>query len=146
MAIWQNTFYVLPKESTLDLSPNLHFNEEGFDDSIFWKGEKLKPELFNHISTFLPIGKSWSKNLTIYGNVESNCFEVFQKEGSIVSVSFRIDFRSSYERILSELVEFLMMNGFLIVDENLEVLPLNSVVIIQKIKDSAQYKKYKKLM
>ncbi len=146
MALWQNTFYVLPRRKSPELSTDLiYIDEDGFDDSVFWIGEKVKPEIFNPISIFLPQIKSSYKDSIAFGDFASNCFEVFQENGYVVSVSFRIDFRSQYELFLVELIEFLLLHGFSIIDENLEIMPLNALGINEKIKNSPQYVKYKKL-
>lgn len=147
MALWQNTFYVLPKQKALEISPALIFakSEDGFDDSVFWIGGKFKTDFFYPINNFLPQLKSSYKGSIAFGDFTSNCFEIFHENGYVVSVSFRIDYRSHYENILDKILEFLLIHGFIIIDENLEVMPLNLDSIKEKIEGSPQYAKYKKL-
>jgi hypothetical protein len=147
MALWQYTFYVLPKESIQKLSPDLHFvtDNDGFDDAPFWLDQQIDKSFFSAIAKILPKGISWSNNIDLYGDQESNCVEVLSKVNLVVSVSLRIDFTSNYQNILIQLIEFFIFNGLVIIDEELNLLPNNLLTIEEKINTSLQYKKYKKL-
>lgn len=148
MAIWQYTFQVLPKESINTLTNDSFFNsaDEGFDDELLWKQYPLKKGFFNKINSILKKTKSWSSDIDLYGNQESNCFEVLSdSEGNAISVSFRIDFTSNYEFILSHVIEFCGLNGLLILDEGLNIVPWNYEQVKNIIKNSPQVKKYNEL-
>ena len=147
MALWQYMFHVLPKEAVQNTSTDFNFinDEEGFDDAPFWENLQIECSFFENISKILPRGKSWSEMRILYGNQESNCFEVLFENNMVVSVSFRIDFTSKYELILNELIEFFILNGLIILDENLNILPLNIEIIEGVIKNSPQFKKYDEL-
>jgi len=147
MALWQYTFYILPKESVQNLSSDFQFikDDDGFDDAYYWKHQQIDKSFFNDITNVLPKGRSWSKNIDLYGNQESNCVEVLSKMNQIISVSMRIDFTSNYENILMQLIEFFISNGLLIIDEELNLLPNNLLTIQERINSSPQYEKYKKL-
>lgn len=147
MALWQYTFLVLPKESTNEIVPDLVFSKDGelFDDSSYWKYAEIKPEIFKPINDILPLGKSWSKDLVLYGDSESNCFEVFLNGEFIESVSFRIDFKTNYETILDKLLHFLMQNDMIVLDEDLKVMRLNEYDFKTTIEYSEQYVKYSKM-
>ncbi len=148
MALWQYTFYVLPKEGVQELSSDFHFvkDNDGFDDALYWIGQHLHKSFFNDITNILPKSISWSRNIDLYGNQESNCVEVLFKTNWIVSVSMRIDFTSNYENILRQLIEFFILNGLIIIDEELNLLPNNLLAIKEKINASSQYEKYKKFI
>ncbi|MGE0567640.1 MAG: hypothetical protein AB7O73_06800 [Bacteroidia bacterium] len=145
MAIWQYTFYVLPKEAVTDITPSLVFlkDDDGFDDSPYWKYVAVEPSFFEPVKEFLPLGNSWSKDLILYGDVDSNCLEVFLEESKLVeSVSIRIDFRSNYEALLDKLLLFLMKNNMMVLGEDLNPVKLNEYDFNMKIKGSEQYSKY----
>lgn len=144
MALWQYSFYVLPKEGVQNLSSNFRFEKDndGFDDAPYWIDQQIDKSFFNDITHILPIGRSWSKNIDLYGNEESNCLEVLSKINLIISVSLRIDFTSHYQNILRQLLEFFILKGLIIVDEELNLLPNNLLIIKEKINACPQYKKY----
>ncbi|THF48480.1 MULTISPECIES: hypothetical protein [Flavobacterium] len=148
MAIWQYTFQVLPKESVNTLAEDFSFNytDEGFDDELFWENYPLKKGFFNKINSILEKTKSWSNDIDLYGNQESNCFEVLSdNEGNVLSVSFRLDFTSNYESILRHILEFCSLNGLVILDEGLNIVPLNHGQVLSVIRNSQQMKRYKEL-
>ncbi len=147
MALWQYTFYVLPKESVEVLSPDYHFkkDEDGFDDAPYWKLNPVHKDFFYSLNKILPTNKSWSNEIDLYGNQESNCFEILFKNKNTVSVSFRIDFTSKYESVLAKIIEYCLQRGLIIIDEDLMIVPLNIETIKAIIENSPQIKKYNKL-
>ena len=148
MAIWQYTFLILPKESIEVLSTDYHFekSKEGFDDEAYWKLNSIHRDFFYALQKFLPKEKSWSNEIDLYGNQESNCLEVlFDKEGNVVSVSFRLDFRNSYEKLLSQILEFCCLNGLIILDEDLNIVFGHYEQVQKTIEDSPQARRYHEL-
>ena len=85
MAIWQYHFDLLPSEYIIPGETNFQiFVEElGFNDKIFWENSKYTIEDFEPIGKLLPVGESWSKKLTVFGDLTSNCFEVWCKNGIV---------------------------------------------------------------
>jgi hypothetical protein len=143
MAIWQYTFHVLLKEKVEEFPKYLIENrEEGFDDSIFWEGMALNRDVFYPINALLPKGTSWCANIDLYGHQKSTLLEVLHKGDMVESVSFRIDYTTNYEAILRQLIEFFTINGFVIVDEDINVLPMNFEIIKSVVDNSRQVKTY----
>lgn len=144
MALWQYSFYVLPKEGLITLEETFKFDkrDELFDDALFWREHHIKPTFFDKVGDIIIKNKSWSEDIELYGAEESNCFEVLSENGVVVSVSFRIDFTSDYENILSRLIEFFIFNSLVIADENLNILPLNFEAVKSVIESSPQVVKY----
>ncbi len=147
MALWQYTFHVLPKESVDALSPGFHLkkDEDGFDDRPYWKYNSFSRDFFHGMNNILIRNKSWSNQIDLYGNQESNCFEVFFENDNVISVSFRIDLTSDYESILLEIIEYCLHMGLMIIDESLNIVPLNMETVKTIIRNSSQVKKYNEL-
>lgn len=147
MAIWQYTFHVLPKESVDALSSNYHFKkDEGeFDDEPYWKYNSISRDFFYGINKILVKSISWSNQIDLYGNQESNCFEVFFENNYVISASFRIDFRSNYEKTLGEIIEYCLLNGLVILNEDLRIVPFISEKFKNCIDEAPQVKKYHEL-
>jgi hypothetical protein len=142
MALWQISFFILPK-AVLNNKVNFKINEECFDDAVFWIQERISPELFKPINKFLPQTKSWRDTLMMFGDENSNRLEVSFNEINIVeAVSFRIDFTSDYEKILRKLIDFFILNGLIILDNKLNILPLNFETLKEMIENSKQVNIY----
>lgn len=146
MALWQISFFVLPKEAIGTNSVFKRSDEGLFDDSKFWEKSITNPLVFESVEKFLPIlNKSWGQYLTIYGSENSNRLEVISEMDHVESVSFRIDFTSDYEDILSQLIEFFIFNNLVVLDQNLSELPLNLESFKSLIQNSAQVDIYSQL-
>lgn len=140
MAIWQYTFHVLHQDN----NNALNRSKELFDDELFWKQHPFKRTFFEKIDSILKKNKSWSDAIDLYGNLESNCFEIIFDPSSdnVLSVSFRIDFRSDYKNILTNIIKFCSENKLIVLDENLHNIDLKYERINNIIQVSAAHKKY----
>lgn len=149
MALWQYTFQILPKESYSILKDNiaLSFDDALFDDEPYWKYILINKNHFDAIDKTLPRRKAWSKEIDLYGNLESTCLEVFYntQTKNVCSAFFRIDFTIDFEMILKELIEFLIFQGFVILDENFQLATLNYEKVKSIIDNSKQAKRYNEL-
>lgn len=144
MALWQYTFIIIPNEfADCEITPD-EFG--GYETAPFWFHANVSEDILNEIENILPLGESWNEKLTVYGNTDSNCIEIFRDgNGTIDSVSFRIDFYSDYDHILEEFVTFCRSNDFAIIDEKLNVIDLDTDRIKKIIENSPQKALYEKL-
>lgn len=150
MALWQYTFQILPKKSFNALKEGMIlFDEDGlFDDEPYWKYEPINKNYFEDVTQFLSKGKSWSKKIDLFGSEESNCIEVLfdAHTNNIESASLRIDFTSDFESLLRGIVDFCIYKELILLDEEMQIVPLNFESIIHIINSSIQLKMYKKLL
>lgn len=149
MAIWQYDIFLIPSEKLSQVKKV----EEGenslsfFDDSLLWKERKMLIVEFEDIKRFLGVGKSWNKDLIVFGELEKNCVKVFlDNEKFVASVSARIDFRSNYKELLEKIINFCKQNNLAILIDNMFSLPLNVPIIEKYIEESSQMEKYKSLL
>ena len=63
-----------------------------------------------------------------------------------MSATLNIDFTSDYQNFLSPLIEFLIVKDLILVAEDWELIPLNTVQLENKLLRSSNYIKYKKLI
>lgn len=78
MGLWQYTFQILPKRSFSVLKDNVQLFDENnlFDDEPYWKFEPINKNYFEGVERLLMKGKSWSKEIYLFGIEKSNCLEV----------------------------------------------------------------------
>jgi hypothetical protein len=146
MAIWQYSFTIIPKDSILNDSVNPIYNDDGlFEDDIYWIKRAILLGFFDGMEKIIPYGESWSKDLLVFGDLESNCMEVYSEKGYVISASFRIDFRNNYESFLRRMLEYIESKGLIILDEKKNKLSTNFLLIKKTIEDSPQFAKYTQL-
>lgn len=146
MAIWQVDFFIIPKKY-INTIGNIKITEDNtFDDGIFWEKEHVDPSIFKPINNILPEKKPWADYLVLFGHEASNTLHVIVENNSVVSVSFRIDFTSDYEYIVRGIIEFCIANSFIILDQDLNVVPLNFEQMKEVIEKAPQVKRYNELL
>ncbi|MDQ1300072.1 MAG: hypothetical protein QG636_740 [Patescibacteria group bacterium] len=147
MALWQYTFRVIPSIDSLALDAVIH-NTEGnkinTDDEL-WDAKKVALSELAGLEKILPLGKSWNTDLMVYGELEKNCIEIYLNGDNVSSMSFRIDFRSEYENILSKLIDLLKEMSLTALSENLTVVPLTFEAMQETIESSPQVSTWRKL-
>ena len=146
MAIWQYRFVIVPKKA-LTLEKNkfqANSNDEFSDDEVFWLRSPVKVDVFDEVVNILPKGDSWSQNLIVFGNLESNCLEVYHENDLVESASFRVDFRMDFKNILDKVINFIQLRHFSIIDEDWKIVP-DMHDIENLIKNSPQFDFYKRL-
>jgi len=149
MALWQYTFQILPKKSFSTSKKDLNLFDENnlFDDELYWKYESINKCYFEGVEQLLKKGKSWSQEINLYGSEKSNCLEIFfdTQTSNIKSVSLRIDFTSEFELVLRGIIDFCIYKELIILDEELQIIPLNYESISSIINNSPQFKRYHEL-
>ncbi len=146
MAIWQYRFTVIPKHSALNDSFKPQYDDEGlFEDDFYWSQVPTSASFFHGVEEVIPKTKSWSDDLLLFGNEESNCFEVYKENENVKSVSLRVSFATDYEAFLRAILEFIHSNGLVLLDEESNVLDGNYLSIRKTIESSQQFDKYIRL-
>lgn len=147
MALWQYTFRVIPSVDSHALNGVIH-NTEGNNiiaDDELWDSKKMQLGELANLGEILPPGKSWNTDLMVYGDLEKNCIEVYLNGDNVSSMSFRIDFRSEYENILSKLIDLLKKMSLTALSEDLAVVPLTFEAMQETIESSSQVLTWRKL-
>lgn len=149
MSIYQNTYFIIPKESEYTLFEGLNlrsFFEDGFfDDHLLWENNKLNYKdieeyLFNKE---LSLGESWSKDLKIFGDNDVNCIKFLIEKEKITSTSFRINFTTNYDCFLMKTIEFCNRFNLFIVDNDLNILEYDFDKIEDNLLNSKAFSNYR---
>ncbi len=150
MSIYQNSYFIVPRRGNYSLFEGLNlksFLEDDtlFEDDLFWDNLRLPIKEFESYlrKNFLE-DASWSDDLKIYGNNETNCIKLIFENGFVNSVSFRVNFKTDYSKFLNKLIEFCERNNLLVVDNDLNILYLDYQVIVDNINSSKAFENYKK--
>ena len=119
MAMWQYRFNAV-----------LHSNKRisGLSEASLISVEKIMPK-----------EKSWTDRILQYGNLDSDCIEIFYDDSSIDSIEIRIDLRNSNKNIVNAIIEFMLQNDLVILDGK-DFLTPSFENIRKLIKQSEEYK------
>lgn len=102
MAAWQCDFYIVPKE-------RVKFGEmPNYDGIPSWKKKSMPIEAVNALEKFLPIEKSWSKDIIQYGELESTCMEIFSISDEEVDIFLRLDLSKLTSNIYDAILRFIL--------------------------------------
>lgn len=144
MALWQYTFIVIPKKNVVIQNSSTKLNEEYYYKTDFWR-HGYEKDCFEELDKILPKAKSWSKNIIIFGKEDSNVLKLILDDKKVTEVILRIDFRTHYAHLLNEILIFCLSHGFILLDEDLNIMPFDSSTIVHVIENSSQYFKLKEM-
>ncbi|WP_298507492.1 hypothetical protein [uncultured Kordia sp.] len=138
----------MPKKGEYTLFEGLNlktfFEDDFFEDDLLWNNSKISlKQIDNYLIKKIDEGESWSKHLKIYGNNEGNYLKIILENGFIASMSFRVNFTIDYSIFLNIIINFCEINKLLIVDNELNILPLDYQIIKDSLENSKVYKNYK---
>ena len=150
MALYQCTYFIVPKTGNYNLFPGLNLDtfkdDVFFEDHYFWNNIELDiSKIVEHLAAKFEEGESWSDKLKIYGDNDHNCITVFIEENKISSIGLRIDFLLDYSLFLYKGIDFCKTFNLLIVDSDLNILDLDFHEIKKNIETSKNFSKYRNL-
>jgi hypothetical protein len=130
MAIWQYKLYFLPEEEVRSYFPNDGaLSENAFNEVQWWKYRQLYTSNFTYVTPELPLRKSWSDDIILFGELDSNCFEVLTESGIVVEASARIDLRADYRDMITLVCQFGQDNNLLLLDYRWDILPPENTLL-----------------
>lgn len=144
MALWQYPFIVVPKKNVLKQSFSSKLNEKFYNETNFWDSG-YESNCFEALNKILPKGKSWSKDIILFGKEDSNVLEIVLEDKKVIEVILRIDFRTNYIHLLNEILKICLSNEFILLDENLNIMSFDPSEIISIIENSPQYNKFEEM-
>lgn len=138
MAIWQYSFYILPKAvSSFTQEQLTTIFDEGQEVEQYWNDAGLLRSDFNELSQIFASQKSWCATIDQYGSIDSSCIEVSYEKNNITNVHFRINFTSDFEATLLAVMAFCRKHDLIILGEWYRKLPVDIEGIKQVIFSSS---------
>jgi len=137
MALWQYAFWVVPKSSVLKTNGHIekYLTEEIFNSKSFFD-ENCSYDDFSKSITYMEKNKHWCDDASLYGEYDSDCIEIYYKDNTrhIDSIHIRIDLRKEYYKLtVDKLIRSILSSGFIIINEDLNVLPVSEESILDDI-------------
>lgn len=121
MAVWQYFLEILP-ESELKRKfvtvPDL-LDLEAVSGEAFLKDLTLDELCYNTINKTLVRSPSWHDNLSLFGDLESDCIEIWHDSNRVISeISCRIDVRKNDSIIVESIFAFCTDNELLLYNKD----------------------------
>ncbi len=136
MATWQTTFYLVPRESVeSNLTEWPMVIDQDTFHSIAWWAENGKVENLLKAIDFLPSASSWSPNIKIWGDVESEDLTCYFKNGYLSEIRLRFDLRKD-NTLLIKIVELAKTFELVFISESGRLIPANYKLILREMKSS----------
>ena len=95
MAVWQFQIELVPKAvaEANSLRAGMVLTEEQRESVVWWKDQRLPVTLLRDVEKMLPSQKAWSKDLEVFGSLDTSCVTILREGESLVEVHFRFDLR-----------------------------------------------------
>jgi hypothetical protein len=108
MAVWQYDFIVVPRDELSTDLGNLprKIADDKFKTAKFWTTRQPAADYAATFSTWRPELRSWSSDLRMWGDEQSNRIDVSYGLGKVSNVEFRIELRSLSIRFIDLLSDF----------------------------------------
>lgn len=105
MAIWQFRVCLVPRRVASGFGASSRLTDEQVDSTEWWSDVQPPPEWRHVLDSVLPVAKSWSDEVLIWGDTEADDITVVLSGSRVESVEFRFDARRSRPDLLSAACE-----------------------------------------
>jgi hypothetical protein len=136
MAIWQYKLFAIPEEEYESYFKNNNFILiEGFDNIEWWKYREYESIDFSSFNA-LSLCESWTKEIIMLGNIDSDCVEVLMDKNKVQEISIRVDLKKDYGGMVNSICKFGNDNNLCFLNVKLKVLFPERQIINQDIIDN----------
>lgn len=131
MAIWQYDFIAIPRNELVSMYGGLPaaMTVEGFESTNFWTTTQPDSCLVVDFSKWRPEMKSWSSDLRMWGNEESNRIDVSYEGAQVNHVQFRMELRTLSIHFIETIAAFARANNCVLVSAH-------SLAIVEPLRQS----------
>ena len=108
MAVWQFQIELVPKAvaEANSLCAGMVLTQEQRESIVWWRDQRLPVTLSHDVEKMLPSQKAWSKDLEVFGSLDTSCVTILREGESLVEVQFRFDLRETTIELLETAVQF----------------------------------------
>ena len=134
MAVWQFQVRLLPQAvaATEGLFPGGELAEAQRESIAWWDKSKLDSEAMQRLRDVLPLGKTWSKELEVFGDLEATCVTILRDGARPTEVSAKLDLRSLSQGTMDAVLDVAQrLNCFLVTDDNTILKPVAASLAVE---------------
>lgn len=123
MAIWQYQIFIVPNEEINSYFPEeINISYDDLNEINWWKYRQLTINKFDSIRALLPERKSWTDEIILFGDDNSDCVTISLEDTKIFEISARLDLRTDYRQFARILCEFAQENDCIFLTDDLRIL------------------------
>lgn len=142
MAIWQYSFWGIPKDALLkkySLIPE-NITEDDFNDTCWF--DYFDEKIFIDSIDYLKPNTHWDEQTVFFGTYEGDSITISIENNAVEDIYFRMDFRNeNYLLMVDNFVRSLLSNNLIIIDENLyTIFPCSDNILGEIKKDRDRVK------
>lgn len=140
MAIWQYHITVVPQEEIESYFNNKSFVKiEAIESIDWWKYRKMEINQFIDLENLLPVKKSWSNDIILFGSEESNCIEVLMSNNKVEEISIRIDLRADIHNLVDGICIFFGNHNCVFLDYQGKIIIPHTEQFLNEVKKYSAY-------
>lgn len=134
MALWQYSFWVIPKSALLGKYEKLpaSITEDDFNETEWFADFNQAKNLIEAIN-YLPVSEHWDKETVFFGVYDKDSISIMFDGNKLVEIKMRVDLRNQNLPILNRMVQSLFEFDLMVVDDGLSIVDPASDDFIEKI-------------
>ncbi len=142
MAVWQFDAYLVPRVSVTSSTGQMldRVSERAFDSARWWNEIALPPGYAEVLSTLLPRGQHWSRDVEFWGREDADCISVTRCGDAVDELRVRIDVRNINYLFIDRIADVARRWDCVFLTEDLEVVPAASNALQKQLRDSSAYR------
>lgn len=142
MAVWQVQFELLPLAlaKSQGLVPGMVLSSERRLAGDWWRRQALPMPALQCLAEVFPPGKTWTKDLAVYGDLEKSCLSILSDEGVLSEMQLRFDLRTLTREELLVVIEFCRLAAALLITDENKIIEPTSNAVINEIRQSPAYR------
>ncbi len=130
MAIWQYNLHIIPKEEILSYFEYVEtITDNDLNEIEWWRYRKLNIKDFDIFKDKLIPKKSWSSDIVLLGDEDSNCIIILMEFNKVAEISVRIDLRSDFRFFLQTICDFAEKHNCIFLNYELRILEANYYIM-----------------
>lgn len=132
MALWQFDCMIIPNKNV--------FMDTKSDEILSWRDIKMSSDIGKIAQSILPLSKSWSEEILIYGDNDSTCIKLILEKEKMEEIMIRLDLRDLTKKMLMNIIEFInTISGKVLYNEKVYEAKIEVLIPLMKASDAGKF-------
>jgi len=138
MAIWQYDLELVPREAACRRAGGVPTRAESLAASgrSVWESVKSIPDLESELSRILPLGKSWSRDIKMWGTYDGHRIDLVFDGGNLAQFLVRFDMRHPSRAFFHSVLRLASENSCVLLTDNGDILEPKASAVLAHLAQS----------